>query len=246
MEAKDSLLFRRELLQEMISKTLFAVSTDQTRYSLSGVLLQVQDDIRMVATDGHRLAIVKKPRKEVQGTVRREAIIPKKALVEIVRLLKEDEDPVRIDFADSHLIINFRRSTLTSRLIEEQFPNYAAVIPEPSGKKVVLTREQLWGALRRTSTIVGERGAPTRIELTGNRMVVSCSNMDLGEATEFLEVDYSGEDIAIGFNGRYLLDFLSAVDEEQVVIYLSDSLSPTLFQPLGSDWYQCVIMPMRI
>jgi DNA polymerase-3 subunit beta len=245
-EGGESFTISKEILKDMISKTIFAVSTDQTRYSLAGVFLQIKEDVRMVATDGHRLAIIKRPRKDMEGDLKREAIVPKKALSEILRMLKEDEETVRVHFVDSQIVILFRHAALFSRLIEEQFPNYAAVIPQAGEKKVVLNRDQLWGALRRTSTIVGERSTPTKIEMKKNRMLVTCTNMDLGEAKESLDVEYDGEEIAIGFNAKYVMDFLSAINEGQIAIYLSDSLSPTLFQPLGEDSYQCVIMPMRI
>jgi len=245
-EGGEEISITRDILRDMIQKTIFAVSTDQTRYSLAGVFLQLGDDVRMVATDGHRLAIVRRPRKDVEGELRREAIIPKKALVEVLKMLKEEEKTVTAHFVDSQIVFQFKNATLVSRLIEEQFPNYGAVIPQPADKRATVNKDALWGALRRTSTIVGERGTPTKIELRKNTMLVTCTNMDLGEARESLDVQYDGEEIAIGFNARYLLDFLSAIEEEQVVIYLSDGLSPTLFQPLGRDSYQCVIMPMRI
>jgi len=246
MQGGEKFSITGEILKDMIQKTIFAVSADQTRYSLAGVFLQIKDDVRMVATDGHRLAMIKRARTEIEGDLKREAIIPKKALVEILRMLKDDEGSIAVHFVDSQMVFHFKNATLLSRLIEEQFPNYAAVIPEPGGKRAILDKDSLWGALRRTSTIAGERGTPTKIELRKNRMLVTCTNMDLGEAKESVDVQYDGEEIAIGFNARYLLDFLSAIEEDQVVIYLTDGLSPTLFQPLGGDSYQCVIMPMRI
>jgi len=246
MEGGEGLSIPKGILKDMILKTIFAVSSDQTRYSLAGVFLQIKDDVRMVATDGHRLAIIRRPRKEIEGDLKKEAIIPKKALVEILRMLKDDEDAVSVYFVDSQIIFHFKHATLVSRLIEEQFPNYAAVIPQAGEKKVILNKDDLWGALRRTSTIVGERGTPTKIEVRKNEMLVTCTNMDLGEAKELVDVEYAGEDISIGFNAKYLMDFLAAIEEDQIAIYLIDSLSPTLFQPLGSDSYQCVIMPMRI
>jgi DNA polymerase-3 subunit beta len=190
--------------------------------------------------------MIRRPRKDIEGDLQREAIIPKKALVEILRMLRDDEEAVWIHFVDSQIVFRFKYATLVSRLIEEQFPNYAAVIPQTRERKVILQKDHLWGALRRTSTIVGERGTPTKIEVRKNKMLVTCTNMDLGEAKELVDVEYEGEDVSIGFNARYLMDFLAAIEEDQIVIYLIDSLSPTLFQPLGMDSYQCVIMPMRI
>ena len=246
LEGGDSFSIPKKVLKDMILKTVFAVSTDQTRYSLAGVFFQIKEDMQMVATDGHRLAIVKMPRTEIVGELTKDAIIPRKALSEILKMLRDDEESTAVRFLGSQIIFQFQHATLISRLIEEQFPNYAAVIPKTADKKVILNKEHLWGALKRTSAIVGERGAPTKIELKKNQMLVTCTNMDLGEAKESIDVEYEEEDLSIGFNAKYLMDFLGAIEEERVMMYLSDSLSPTLFQPLGRDSYQCVIMPMRI
>jgi DNA polymerase III subunit beta len=246
IEGGELISIPTDALRDMIAKTIFAVSSDQTRYSLAGVFFQIKDDIRMVATDGHRLAIVKRPRTQIAGELRREAIIPKKALSEVLRMARDEEETVGLRFIDSQVVFEFRKSTLMARLIEEQFPNYSAVIPQAGGRKAVLNRHDLLAALKRTSAIAGERGTPTTIEVRKDQMLVTCTNLDIGEAKESLDVEYEGEDVAIGFNAKYLMDFLGAIDEDRVVIHLTDSLSPTLFQPLGKDSYQCVIMPMRI
>lgn len=246
MEGGEVITIPKEVLKDMISKTIFAISSDQTRYSLAGAFLQIKDDLCMVATDGHRLAITRRPRADIGSDLMKEVIIPKKALSEILRMLRDDEEAIKIRFLNSQIIFQFRYSTLVSRLIEEQFPNYAAVIPRPGEKKVTVKKDPLWGALKRTSAIVGERAAPTKIDFKKKQMLVTCTNMDLGEAKESVDIEYEGEDVTIGFNAKYLMDFLGAIEEDQVLIHLTDSLSPTLFQALGKDSYQCVIMPMRI
>jgi DNA polymerase III subunit beta len=246
MEGGEVLSLPKELLKDMILKTIFAISSDQTRYSLAGVFFQIKDDLRMVATDGHRLAITRRPRTEIAGDLNKEAIIPKKALTEILRMIRDDEDAVKVHFVDSQIIFQFQHSTLVSRLIEEQFPNYSAVIPQPGDKKVIVKKDPFWGALKRTSAIAGERATPTRIDFKKKQMLVTCTNMDLGEAKESVDIEYDGDDVMVGFNAKYLMDFLGAIEEDQILIHLTDSLSPTLFQPLGKDSYQCVIMPMRI
>jgi DNA polymerase-3 subunit beta len=246
MEGGEVITIPKAVLKDMISKTIFAISSDQTRYSLAGVFFQIKDDLCMVATDGHRLAITRRPRADIESDLNKEVIIPKKALSEILRMLKDDEEAIKVRFLNSQIVFQFRYSTLVSRLIEEQFPNYVAVIPRPGEKKVTIKRDPFWGALKRTSAIAGERAAPTKIDFKKKQMLITCTNMDLGEAKESVDIEYEGEDVTIGFNAKYLMDFLGAIEEDQVLIHLTDSLSPTLFQPLGKDSYQCVIMPMRI
>lgn len=235
-------------LREMIRRTIFAVSTDQTRYTLNGILYQLTSaDMRMVATDGHRLAMVKVDRAGVTGDAQMEGlIVPRKAMAEILKLFRDDSAAVWVRLADNHLVVEQGRQTLVTRLIEGQFPNYDQVIPAPSGKGLVVRRDVLEGALRRTSAILGERTTPTVMDLKPNRLVVSCANLDLGEAREEVEVEYSGQELSVGFNARYVLDFLGAVDAERVSLGVSDPLSPGLFRPAEDGTYTCVIMPMRI
>jgi DNA polymerase-3 subunit beta len=246
MEGGEVISIPKEILKDMISKTIFAISSDQTRYSLAGVFFEIKDDVRMVATDGHRLALTRRPRTDIEGGLNKQTIIPKKALSEILRMLRDDEEAIKVRFVDSQIIFQFQHATLISRLIEEQFPNYSAVVPRPGDKKVVINKDPFWGALKRTSAIAGERGTPTKIDFKKKQMLVTCTNMDLGEAKESVDIEYEGEDVTIGFNAKYLMDFLGAIQEDQILVHLTDSLSPTLFQPLGKDSYQCVIMPMRI
>ena len=246
MEGGEIISISKQILKDMISKTIFAISSDQTRYSLAGVFFQIKDDLRMVATDGHRLAITRRPRTDIEGDLNKEAIIPKKALSEILRMLRDDEKAIKVHFVDSQIIFQFQSSTLISRLIEEQFPNYSAVIPQPGEKKVIINKDPFWGALKRTSAIGGERATPTKIDFKKKQLLITCTNLDLGEAKESVDIEYEGDDVTIGFNAKYLMDFLGAIEEDQILIHLTDSLSPTLFQPLGKDYYQCVIMPMRI
>jgi DNA polymerase-3 subunit beta len=236
-----------ETLRTMIPKTLIAVSTDQTRPTLTGAFLQVtESDLCMVATDGHRLSLVKTPvggGKKEQGL---EAIIPRKALSELGKMLKEETEDVRLVPLDHQLAFILSNSRLITRLIEGQFPNYQQVLPSPSGPKAVLRRDDLFGALRRTSTIAGDRATPTVLELKAGRLIISCTNIDLGEAKEEVSMEFRGPETTVGFNARYLLDFLGVVEESEVVMHVHDPLSPALFEPHKGEGFSCVIMPMRI
>ena len=240
--ALEALLFR-----DMLRKTLFAVSSDQTRYALTGILVQIlASEVRMVATDGHRLALVRVPRPAGKGSGTLEALVPKKAMVEAVKITREDGGDVRVWLADSQLILQQQASTLVARLIDGQFPNYDQVMPAPGPSKILLGTEALHGALRRTSAIMGERTTATEFEFRSGRVLVSCVNMDLGEAHEELEASYEGDGFKVGFNARYILEFLAAIDSAEVSLSIADPLSPALFRPAGNDAYGCVIMPMRI
>ena len=233
------------LFRDMLRKTLFAVSSDQTRYALTGVLVQVQaNEVRMVATDGHRLALVKASRPGGAGVL--EALVPKKAMGEAAKIMREEGKDVRLWLSDNQLILQQETSTLLARLIDGQFPNYDQVIPGPNPRQITLEKGSLEGALRRTSAIMGERTTPTEFQFRTGRALLSCVNIDLGEAHEELEVVYEGEELRVGFNARYILDFLAAIAEEQITIQIADPLSPALFRAAGNEGYGCVIMPMRI
>ena len=247
LKGDNEITLETQLFRDMLRKTLFAVSSDQTRYALTGVLVQVlAGEIRMVATDGHRLALVHAPRPPEKGGATLEALVPKKAMVEAAKITREDGSDVRMWLAENQLILEQEASTLVARLIDGQFPNYDQVIPAPGASRILIGREALQGALRRTSAIMGERTTATEFEFRPGKVVVSCVNMDLGEAHEELEASYEGDGFKVGFNARYILEFLAAIDSAEISLSIADPLSPALFRPAGDDAYGCVIMPMRI
>ncbi len=236
-----------QIFRDMLRKTLFAVSSDQTRYALTGVLLQVLgQEIRTVATDGHRLALLRVPYPNGKSGTTLEALVPKKAMVEAAKITREDGSDVHLWLADNQLILEQETSTLVARLIDGQVPNYDQVIPQPSPNRITIGAEALEGALRRTSAIMGERSTATEFDFRKGVAAISCINLDLGEAHEEIEVGYDGDDFKVGFNARYILEFLAAIDTSEVILSIADPLSPALFRPAGDDTYGCVIMPMRI
>jgi len=243
----DELILEARLFRDLLRKTLFAVSSDQTRYALTGVLLQANDNnLNMVATDGHRLALVRMARPETSGKATIEALIPKKAMVEAAKIARDEVGEVRIRLSENQIILQQDTTTLVARLIDGQFPNYDQVVPSFTPNQINISKDVLHGALRRTSAIMGERTTPTEFDFQAGRLLISCVNMDLGEAHEEVEITYTGEGVKIGFNARYILDFLSAVDSESITLHLTDPLSPAVFRATGDDQYSCVIMPMRI
>ncbi len=236
-----------ETLRTMIPKILFAVSTDQTRPTLTGALLQVASgELSMVATDGHRLSLVRAPIYAAKEDEVLEAIIPRKALAELGKMLKEETGDVRLIPLGTQMGFLLNGSRLITRLIEGQFPNYQQVLPSASGPGAVLRRDDLLGALRRAATISGDRATPTVLDLKTDRLLISCTNIDLGEAKEELAMEYRGPETTVGFSARYLLDFLGVVDATEVSMRVHDPLSPALFEPQKGEGFSCVIMPMRI
>src|SRR5574337_1120997 len=237
----------RRLFRDMIRRTLFAVSTDQTRYTLNGILFRVTPkEVRMVATDGHRLAMTTADRDATKDSQSIDAIIPRKAASETLKLLREEPGEIAIEISENHLLIQTDDTLIDARLIEGQFPNYEQVIPTNTTKEVAVNREAFLAGLRRTATILCERALPTTMKLTPGRLLLSCVNLDLGEAREHLDVEYQHEEMSVGFNARYILDFLGVLTTEQATIRLQDPLSPALFAGKDDKRYTCVIMPMRI
>ena len=238
-------------LQEMISKTIFSVSNDETRYHLNGVFFEKPkkegDMVRMVATDGHRLSVINKHldfSKELSFT--RGVIIPRKGLSELKKLLEEEEGKYQIGFDANNVIIKKEKAVLFIRLIEGEYPDYEQVIPPASKKKITLNREKFLGALKRISLLSNERSRAIKLTAKDNILEISTSNPEVGEAKEEIEISYHGTALEVGFNAKYFIDVLNAMESEQVTIELNDKLSPGVMKAVGDDNYICVVMPMRI
>jgi DNA polymerase-3 subunit beta len=231
-------------LREMLTHTSFAVSHDETRYALNGVLFVIQPkEMRVVATDGHRLAIATRGLAQVATPVT--GIVPRKAVSEIQRALGAGEE-VQLAITDNQFVLQMPNFVMTARLIEGQFPNYEAVIPKGHPGKLALSRPALISALRRVSVMAEERNKPVKLTLSPASLKLSASSAELGEAEEALTVDYAGEEVAIAFNSRYVIEALSPMEGDAVVLEFKDALSPGVIKSADDDGYRCVIMPMRI
>jgi DNA polymerase-3 subunit beta len=244
----DMVAIEPATFRDMIEKTLYAVSTDETRYNLTGVYCEAMTEgpgLRMVSTDGHRLSIVARPMEKTplgdEGV-----IIPRKGLIEVKKLLEGENEPAAIGYAESSAVFQRGNVTLTMRLVDGRFPDYQQVIPGSHNREVVLARAALQGALKRTSLVAPDKAQGVKIEVEPGRLLLSANNPDLGEAREEIEAQFDGEPLVIGFNFRYLLDVLSVLEDEHVVLELSDDLSPGVMYGKGSEGYKAVIMPMRI
>lgn len=239
------------LLGGLIAKTTFAISAEESRYTLNGALLVLKPaSVTMVATDGHRLAMVEVERKTEGFSQETRVLIPKKAMTEIQRLAAESGEDANVEFGqdESHLFFRFGQRLLTSRKLTGQFPNYEAVLPREANKSLVLERGELQDALRRVSQLADLRTHAIRFVLAKEGVEISASSPEYGEAKEALDKEYDGEPITIGFNAQYLLDFLAAAPEGPISFEMKDDQSASQLRPMAdeSSRYRYIVMPMRI
>jgi DNA polymerase III subunit beta len=239
-----------DVLAKEITRTIFAISTEDSKYTLSGALMLIKPgSITMVATDGHRLAHIEKsePFEDVSEEIR--VLVPKKAMAELVKLVEGVENE-KIEFSrdDNHLFFDIGKRLLVARMLTGQFPNFEAVLPRNNDRTVAIDREEIAAAVRRVAILSDERSRTVRLSLGAGTLEVSASHSDLGEAHETIEVSYNKEDLQVGFNYQYLLDFLGTADENQVNFEFKDSESAAQLRTAsGTDYtYRYVVMPMRI
>lgn len=238
------------LLQEMMDRTSFAMSTDETRFNLNGVYLDPvagkdQSLLRMVATDGHRLSIVER---NVGGKcgVTKGAIIPRKGVTELRKAIEPEGASIDLWLDAKHLIAYHESVTVVIRLIDGQFPPYEQVVPKQSKRVVTLNREQLIHALKRVSVLSTDRARGVKFQVSPKHMEIFTSNPDLGEANEEIEATYKGESFEVGFNARYFLDALGVIEDEQAVLQMGDETSPCVLRSEKDRGFTHVIMPMRL
>lgn len=241
-----------DILSEMIEKTIYSVSTDETRYHLNGVYLEVRPDekgatYRMVATDGHRLSLIDR---KIPGATGRSGqqgvIVPRKGLHEIRKLLEAVEGQVEVAIEGAQLVVRSATTILMVRLIEGKYPNYQQLIPQNLKEHFLVQREELLHSLKRVSLLSNTKSKGVTFALSGGKMEITSNNPELGDAKEEIEVEYKGKDMRIGFNARYVLDVLASMHDDVVRIELNDQLSPGLVRPDKDASYTCVVMPMRI
>jgi DNA polymerase-3 subunit beta len=238
------------VLAQMIERTMYASSADETRYNLNGVFIEQLADtgkVRMVATDGHRLAYVDRALGgEIEG-LSPGVIVPRKALAELRRLLEEeDADELELGFQGNSGLVRKKGVTLSMRLIEGEFPSYRQVIPREAKLQLVLPVEPFGQALRRVAVLSTEQTHAVKLELAPGLLKLSSSSPDLGQAQEELDVDYAGEAVQIAFNVRYLLEALAVSGGKEVRLSLQDPLSPARIVPTDDADTLAVVMPMRV
>jgi DNA polymerase III subunit beta len=240
-----------KILSGLISRTIFAISSEESRYTLNGGLLILKPEMAgLVATDGHRLALAETEHKFSGLNTEARVLVPKKALIEIQRLANDAGDDAVIEFArdDSYLFFQLGSRRLVSRILTGQFPNYPAVLPRDNNKSVTIERNEFNDAIRRVSQLADQRSHAVKLAITPGNVEFSAQSPEYGEASESLERDYKGDPITIGFNAQYILDFLAATAEGPIRLELKDEQSAGQLRPAGDETYQYryVIMPMRI
>lgn len=235
-------------LREMIERTIFSVSSDETRYNLNGVFIEEikGGGVRMVATDGHRLAMV--DRAVGALGLAKGVILPRKGLTELKRLLEGAEDGVvSVGFKENMGLVMKDGVELFMRLIEGDFPDYTKVIPKENPQLAKLEPGDFLHALRRVSLLSSERYKGIKMELKPGKVSILANNPELGEAAEDIEVDYQGKPLTVGFNARYLIDVLTVLgDGGEIEVALKDDVSPSIVRKSDDAGYLYVIMPMRL
>jgi DNA polymerase III subunit beta len=247
------------LLSEMIEKTVFAASNEESRYHLNGLFfLQTSQEgkpmLRMVATDGHRLSLINREGQMIRG-IEKGVIIPKKGILEVKKIMgdRNEEENVEIYFDSTHGFLKMGKSLLVIRLIDGEFPEYEQVIPKENDKKIVLEKERVYGCLRRVSTMANERVEGIKFLFKKNSIEFSSYNQDFGDAREEVDVNYEGPSIEIGFNARFVMEVFNVIDTGELQMEIKDEGSPGIIRPVSSTGGASgltdqlyIIMPMRI
>ena len=239
------------VLRAMIAKTGFAISSEESRYTLNGALMVLKaESITMVATDGHRLAHVERSGEKFDGVSgEMKTLIPKKAMDEL-KILLDSTDAEVVEFAKDEATLFFRIGSrlLTSRQLTGQFPNYDAVLPKDNNKSVSVQGAELGAAISRVAQFADERSRAVRMKMEKGELKLSASSTETGESEDTLEIKYDGDAVSIGFNAQYLIDFIKAIGGGEVLIELKDAQSAGQLRPaLSEDYkYRYIVMPMRI
>ena len=234
-------------LRQLIAKTQFAITGEDTRYYLNGALFMVKaDNMTMVATDGHRLALATATRAGKGDDIK--AILPRKTLAELGRLLADSDRDVEYERGENHMFFRIGPRLLVSRMIDGQFPAYEKVVPKGNDKHIEFERDRLTSAVKRVAIMSNERSRALKFIIEKGKVDVTTSSPEFGEAREPISVDYTGDGMTICFNAQYVLDFLNVVDVDTVALDVKDDVSQALLTPVGADGYSYtyVIMPMRV
>jgi DNA polymerase-3 subunit beta len=242
----------RDAVKQMVSKTQFAITGEDTRYFLNGALFVLRGDtMSLVATDGHRLALVSVSR---QGDTHAadgdelKVILPRKTLMELSRLLGEGDGALTFEKGENHLFFDVGGRVLISRAIDGQFPAYERVIPKNNDKRIDFEKDRLTSAVKRVALLSNERSRAVKFIIDKDQVEIASSSPEFGEAKEALPVEYKGGAVQICFNAQYVLDFLNAVETENISLEFKDEMSQAVLKPIGAAGYDYtyVIMPMRI
>ncbi|MDG1065339.1 MAG: DNA polymerase III subunit beta [Luminiphilus sp.] len=234
----------QSVVKRLIDRTAFAMAQQDVRYYLNGMLLELKAGrLRMVATDGHRLALC--TANEPVSTGDAAIIIPRKGVLELARLLDTDES-IRLVIGSNHIRAANQQFTFTSKLVDGKFPEYERVLPKSADKTVIGQRLELRQAFTRTAILSNEKYRGVRLKLSADTLDITANNPEQEQAEEVVAVEYQGEELEVGFNVSYLLDVLSVLDGDQIRLSLSDSASSALLEEADEGDSLYVVMPMRL
>ncbi|MEA3305220.1 MAG: DNA polymerase III subunit beta, partial [Candidatus Omnitrophota bacterium] len=240
---KDTIRLSQSMLKTMLNMTSFAMSRDETRYVLNGAyLVMAKNTIRVIATDGRRLALIEREI-ELPGHVDKKFIIPAKTVQELNRNLKE-EGELSLSFGNNQIMLNLGGSIIISRLIEGEFPDYEQVIPKESKDKIIIDRDKFFLAAKRASLLTSQDSQAIKLDIGKDRMVISKNSPDIGEAKEELGITYTGSPFSIGFNPYYIMDVLKNLNGDMVDFELHDPEKPAVIRT--KDKYIYVLLPMQL
>ncbi len=250
---EDNLItLKSSLIGEMIEKTSYAICTDETKYNLNGVFVQARNEgdrnlIKMVATDGHRLALVSRA---IDGDVGPElckgVIFPRKGIYELKKMSEEESGEMMIGFMENSAIIKKGDTIVVMRLVDGEFPDYNRVIPQQNNRSIIINRDDFLHTLRRMQILSSDKFKGIKLNVTEAGMEISSSNPEMGDSREEMEVLFQGEPLSLRFNARYLIDVLTVLDGNQVELVLRDELSPAIIKSDMDPEFLAVIMPMRV
>lgn len=240
------------ILNGMIEKTIFAICHDETKYNLNGIFIKMHEEeerkvLKMVATDGHRLAITEhEVSAEKTPELAKGVIFPKKGIYELKKMTEEGETEIILGFMDNSAVIRKGDTTVVMRLVEGDFPDYTRVVPEHNDKQIIINREDFLHSLKRMAILSSEKYKGIKLDVTSGMIEISSSNPEVGEAREEVEISYTGDNVTIRFNAKYLIEVLLVLDEKEVELRIKDDLSPAVMKPLDMNGFLSVIMPMRL
>ena len=246
VEATERVRVPEAALKELIERTAFAMAQQDVRYYLNGLLFDLRENsLRCVATDGHRLALCE-AQYEGGAQAKRQIIVPRKGVTELQRLLEGGDRELELEMGRGHIRVKRDDVTFTSKLIDGRFPDYEAVIPIGADKEVRIDREVLRASLQRAAILSNEKYRGVRIEVSPGQLKISAHNPEQEEAQEEVEADTRVDDLSVGFNVNYLLDALTALRDEHVVLALRDANSSALVREASNDRCRHVVMPLRL
>jgi len=244
IEEKEKIILQQKTLKKMLSMTSFSISQDETRYVLNGICFFItKEKIKMVATDGRRLAIISK-KNNTTHTKDKKTIIPAKTIQTLTHTLKEEGD-VEITFSQNQIMFSLNEQRIVSRLIEGEFPSYEQAIPKETKNKIKIEKNKLSAAIKRASLLTTPESQAVKIQASKNRLQVSKTTPEIGETKEDVEAGYEGEELLVGFNPTYILDALKVIEEQEVYLELNGPDKPAVIR-INSEEYVYIVLPMQI